>query len=802
MADVAMGQVLNTVTCPICNYASRNFDPFNLLSIPIPTVADVIFQCTLIRRATAWNCPWVLNKPRTGSSWSVRFSRKTPLPASGPPSEIYVAEEYVITMSRLADSGDLRLQLQNLSGIPANYLQLYRFEDFDNSQVGILEHQVRLTPLNEKDGPCSQLVRKRLPNEDGPLPPTPVVAFENTLRARQNKDKGDRADEDVVGDDADTNSQKETAAITRLMEQYGDEKECRIVDSDPLILSKAISRRLWPKVESDMFVGLRVDAKDRRGNWFAGSVVNVYDESINGGDADSGEEVQLKCRKVCVHFDNFSSKWDETYTIENFQEGTVMPLYSHAATRLKPIGFLINHKFRDAATNFSVNFGQPFVLQCRNEWTNARAGAHILAQASRFLQYVPPIKRSNSASDPYSLRESKRDRLYEKTNSIISDFIDMLIDFDREYMRFCLGFADANQPLSPDASDMFSSLAKQVDELSPRLPFEIRVCSMDPIHAEKEQLTVEEDIFPLILHRTVGNFLNAKNVIVLLWRDPPREKTGSSYTSSRNPVMYLNPPIQIHQAGAEILKQNDAMKEDDKSKKSKLGSAGIDLGVCLTEFCKVQKLSLTDSWRCPRCKEFREGKQDMNLWRLPDLLTFHIKRFNMSARWREKISTRVNFPLTGLDMREWCHKESPVSTVNHYDSHVYDLIGVMNHFGSMTGGHYVATCRATSCGREGREEISHVFSGIGVSGAQLEELETPSGWRIGRPKAEVNQNKVAAAMWSKAVAESSEPMWLQFDDELVEPIPPDQVVSEMAYVLFYRRRQITPSNIARYSTLE
>ena len=34
MADVAMGQALNTVTCPECNYSSRNFDPFNLLSIP------------------------------------------------------------------------------------------------------------------------------------------------------------------------------------------------------------------------------------------------------------------------------------------------------------------------------------------------------------------------------------------------------------------------------------------------------------------------------------------------------------------------------------------------------------------------------------------------------------------------------------------------------------------------------------------------------------------------------------------------------------------------------------------------
>ena len=54
---------------------------------------------------------------------------------------------------------------------------------------------------------------------------------------------------------------------------------------------------------------------------------------------------------------------------------------------------------------------------------------------------------------------------------------------------------------------------------------------------------------------------------------------------------------------------------------------------------------------------------------------------------------------------------------------------------------------------------------------------------------------------SKAVSESSEPLWLQFDDELVEPLPPRNVVSETAYVLFYKRRRMRPSNIAKYSTL-
>lgn len=37
--------------------------------------------------------------------------------------------------------------------------------------------------------------------------------------------------------------------------------------------------------------------------------------------------------------------------------------------------------------------------------------------------------------------------------------------------------------------------------------------------------------------------------------------------------------------------------------------------------------------------------------------------------------------------------------------------------------------------------------------------------------------------------------WLLFDDEYVEEVAADEVVSEAAYVLFYRRRQMTSSNI-------
>ena len=825
MADVAMGQVLSTVTCPVCRFSSRSFDPFNLLSIPFPTVADVIFQCSVVRRADAFNSPWVLNKPRKGGKYRARFVRRDLVSNPKPPSEQLIVEQYIIAMSRLADSGDLKLQIQNLCGIPANQLRLCRAEEIylkDKDDPSVVRRQTKVTPLTDKEGPCSQFARQRSPSEDmgaAPTAPARIVAFEFTLRSRPSDERREEESSESVGDEEDDDedngkspspSKKELRELEKSIDVYGNIEECRVYDTETLPIAKAISRSLWPRTEDELKLGLRVDAMDHREHWFPGSVVEIIENGKNGEASSKTDENGASSKtKVRIHFDNFSSKWDEMYTIEHFTEGRVRPLYSHASPRVKPTEFVIHHRYTDRMSRMSNLFGQSFYVQCANEWSTARAGAQILAQASRFL------KQSSEPSGPVDVddaqeREAKVQRLYDRTQSVISDLIDLLIDCDREYVQCALGVSEdakAGSSARPqryrnpgfDATALSSSLVKRVNALLHRLPFEVRVCTVDsPLGG-----TNEEVAFPFSLMRTIGNYMNARHAVVLQWREPPSDKKASGRSGNylNAPVMYVAPKIVVDQISAEIL---NTANQKAKRSSTNMGSGGLQLGVCLTEFCKVQQLSISDNWRCPRCKDYREGKQNLNLWRLPDLLTFHIKRFNCSARWREKITTKVNFPLTGLDMTEWCHNESPVIQNDSKDSYVYDLIGVLNHYGSMTGGHYVATCKATACGREGREEVSYDFNGAGASKPVFleEESDVQTGWRIGRPKAEVNHNKVAAVSTAKFAADSAEPLWLQFDDDLVEPIPPRCVVSEMAYVLFYRRRRMTPANIAKYSTLE
>lgn len=823
MADIGMGQVLNTVTCPTCNFTSHNFDPFNLLSLPFPTVADVIFKCYVVRRANCLNTPWILNRARKGSKSRTRIVRRDVVQQQPkPPSEQLAVEEYIIAMSRLADSGDLKLQIQNLTGIHAANLRLCRAEEIavkDGKDDTVVSKQVQVSQLTDKEGPCSQFAnRPRANSEDigtAPSSPSIVVAFESTLCLRNDDEKSGKSEDsdsnsEEIGEEQDEKtgepSAKELKELEKQVTLYGNDEECRLYDTDALPIAKALSRSLFPTKESELKLGLRVDALDHEDHFYPGSVVEILEAPADG---ETKESDRVKT-KVKVHFDNFSSRWDQEYQIDDFTGGRVRPLHSHTTPRMKPTEFLVHHRYTDRTSRTSNLFGQSFYIQCHNEWSTARAGAQILAQASRYLKLPSEFRDGPVDVDNIDQeREARVQRLYDRTQAVISDLIDLLIDCDREYVQYALSI---NQnPNSPpdsksqryrnpgfDATALSQSLMKRVGSVLHRLPFEVRVCTIDsPLGG-----TNDEVAFPFSLMRTIGNYMNARHAVVLQWREPPTDKkvsSGKQVSYLGAPVMYTPSKIVADTKSAEILKKANQRKRSSSSP----GSGGLQLGVCLTEFCKQQQLS---NWRCPKCKDFREGKQNMALWRLPDLLTIHIKRFNCSARWREKITTKVNFPLTGLDLEEWCHYESPIVQEDASgETYVYDLIGVLNHYGGMTGGHYVATCKATACSKDGSEEVAYDFNGAGTSKAMFSDESDPdsqTGWKFGRQKSEVNKNKVVAADTARAAAESAEPLWLQFDDDLVEPIPPRYVVSQMAYVLFYRRRRMTPSNVAKYSTLE
>ncbi|KAI0999589.1 hypothetical protein K3495_g8609 [Podosphaera aphanis] len=114
---------------------------------------------------------------------------------------------------------------------------------------------------------------------------------------------------------------------------------------------------------------------------------------------------------------------------------------------------------------------------------------------------------------------------------------------------------------------------------------------------------------------------------------------------------------------------------------------GITLDDCLNEFGKEEILSEMDTWYCPRCKEHRRASKKFELWMTPDILVMHLKRFSSSARRRDKLDIRVDFPVEGLDL------SSRVVKHNENNEEIYDLFAVDNHWGGLGGGHYTACAK-------------------------------------------------------------------------------------------------------------
>ncbi|KAF9645869.1 UCH-domain-containing protein [Thelephora ganbajun] len=173
---------------------------------------------------------------------------------------------------------------------------------------------------------------------------------------------------------------------------------------------------------------------------------------------------------------------------------------------------------------------------------------------------------------------------------------------------------------------------------------------------------------------------------------------------------------------------------------------GITLQDCLEEFTREEKLGEDDLWYCPRCKKHQQATKRFDLWKLPEILVVHLKRFSNSRILRDKIDTFVNFPIEGLDLETMVGEREVAMRLQGQgfdisslglrevdEPLVYDLYAVDEHLGGLGGGHYRAYA-------------------------------------------------------SNHITEK----WYHFDDSFVTESTAEQAVNSNAYLLFYRRRTIRP----------
>ncbi|CAN0847659.1 Ubiquitin carboxyl-terminal hydrolase 8 [Linum grandiflorum] len=110
----------------------------------------------------------------------------------------------------------------------------------------------------------------------------------------------------------------------------------------------------------------------------------------------------------------------------------------------------------------------------------------------------------------------------------------------------------------------------------------------------------------------------------------------------------------------------------------------VSLYKCLESFLKEEPLGPEDMWYCPSCKKPRQATKKLDLWRLPEILVIHLKRFSYNQYFKNKLETYVDFPIDDLDLSNYISYDDG----NH--SSGYALYAISNHYGGMGGGHYTA----------------------------------------------------------------------------------------------------------------
>jgi len=141
---------------------------------------------------------------------------------------------------------------------------------------------------------------------------------------------------------------------------------------------------------------------------------------------------------------------------------------------------------------------------------------------------------------------------------------------------------------------------------------------------------------------------------------------------------------------------------------------------CFDMFVSPEEMRGENAWFNEKTGKKEDILRNIFFWSFPKILVITLKRFSPDGS--QKINSVVDFPLENLDLTKY------VKGYNS-NSYLYDLFGVCNHMGGVSGGHYTAFVK-------------------NVAG-----------------------------------------QWVHYNDNVVELVAdPNLVVSPMAYCLFYRKK--------------
>jgi ubiquitin C-terminal hydrolase len=165
----------------------------------------------------------------------------------------------------------------------------------------------------------------------------------------------------------------------------------------------------------------------------------------------------------------------------------------------------------------------------------------------------------------------------------------------------------------------------------------------------------------------------------------------------------------------------------------------VDISQCFDAFMSKEKV---DS-KCEKCGN-NELFVQVDIWRVPDILILSLKRFAFQQGVFDKIDQAVTIPFYAFDISQWVKGVEVVGGMTLSTTvlqNAYDLYAIILHSGSIGGGHYTTMLKVTT---------------------------------------------------------EDDSMWVMVDDinlYVMKEDPDNLAVAQNAYMLFYRRRKFSSSNL-------
>ncbi|XP_037001370.2 ubiquitin carboxyl-terminal hydrolase 45 isoform X3 [Artibeus jamaicensis] len=190
---------------------------------------------------------------------------------------------------------------------------------------------------------------------------------------------------------------------------------------------------------------------------------------------------------------------------------------------------------------------------------------------------------------------------------------------------------------------------------------------------------------------------------------------------------------------------------------------------CLYQFTSMELLMGNNKLLCENCTEkkqkcqretssaekkaegiYTNARKQLLISAVPVILILHLKRFHQAGLSLRKVNRHVDFPLV-LDLAPFC--SATCKNVHIGEEVLYGLYGIVEHSGSMRGGHYTAYVKVRTPSRKLWERITGKKSVPG--------LKEPDSELAGQ--------------------------WVHVSDTHVQVVPESRALSAQAYLLFYER---------------